>query len=119
MTKDIDTARLSSELRRHRRSRDLSLDDLVVPGVSKSTLSRIERCEGVPDADVLAHVALALDKPLGTFLTANRGKIVHYSDAPTIERIAAVLHADASISEAARNAILDLLTVAVTEAAHV
>lgn len=115
---DIDVDRLSSELRRYRRVHDLSLDELVEPGLSKSTLNRVEMIVGYPHAEVLAKIARLLNKPLATFVTANRGKVVHYEDAPLIERISAVLYADDTISDAARNVLLDLLTVAMTEAAH-
>jgi transcriptional regulator with XRE-family HTH domain len=53
---------LAEELRRHRRRRDLSLEQLAaLSGVSRSMISKIERCEAVPSTAVLSHLAEALD----------------------------------------------------------
>jgi mannose-6-phosphate isomerase-like protein (cupin superfamily) len=53
---------LAEELKRHRRRRDLSLEQLAAQsGVSRSMISKIERCEAVPSTTVLSRLAEALE----------------------------------------------------------
>jgi len=52
---------LAKELRRHRKGRDLSLEQLAaLSGVSKSMISKIERKESVPSTVILSKLAEAL-----------------------------------------------------------
>lgn len=52
---------LAKELRRHRKARDLSLEQLAaLSGVSKSMISKIERKESVPSTVILSKLAEAL-----------------------------------------------------------
>lgn len=52
---------LAKELKRHRKSRDLSLEQLAaLSGVSKSMISKIERRESVPSTVILSKLAEAL-----------------------------------------------------------
>lgn len=117
MANDIDTRRLSCEITRYRTKRGMSLDDFG-PEHNKLTLSRMERCEGMPDAGTIAQIASTLGLPIDAFLTANRGRVVHYADAPLIEIIAAVVEADQTLTDRGRNALIDLMTAALEEAGH-
>jgi mannose-6-phosphate isomerase-like protein (cupin superfamily)/DNA-binding XRE family transcriptional regulator len=52
---------LAEELKRHRRQRGFSLEGLAaVSGVSRSMISKIERCEAVPSTTILSRLAEAL-----------------------------------------------------------
>lgn len=110
---DLDVRRLANELRRHRERLGLSMDELeLVLDISKSTLSRVERRSGKPDMPTIAGLARCLGQPIDAFLTGNAGKIVHYPDAPLMDKIAAALYADQTLTMKARNALLDLMEAA-------
>lgn len=52
---------MATELREHRRQRDLSLEELAaLSGVSRSMISKVERAEAVPSTAVLSRLAEAL-----------------------------------------------------------
>jgi len=52
---------LADEVRRHRKRRELSLEDLAsLSGVSRSMISKIERAEATPSTAVLSRLAEAL-----------------------------------------------------------
>lgn len=58
---DPQLAVIAQELRANRRKRQLSLEQLAdLSGVSRSMISKIERCEAVPSTTVLAKLAEAL-----------------------------------------------------------
>jgi quercetin dioxygenase-like cupin family protein len=53
---------VAEELRRHRKRRDLSLEQLSIQsGVSRSMISKIERCETFPSTTILSKLAEALE----------------------------------------------------------
>jgi transcriptional regulator with XRE-family HTH domain len=53
---------LAEEVKRHRKRHDLSLEQLAAQsGVSRSMISKIERCEAVPSTTVLSRLAEALE----------------------------------------------------------
>jgi transcriptional regulator with XRE-family HTH domain len=55
-------AALAEEIRRHRKRHDLSLEELASrSGVSRSMISKIERCEAVPSTTILSQLAEALE----------------------------------------------------------
>jgi transcriptional regulator with XRE-family HTH domain len=55
-------ATLAEEIRRHRKRLDLSLEELASrSGVSRSMISKIERCEAVPSTTILSQLAEALE----------------------------------------------------------
>lgn len=58
---DPQLAVIAQELRANRRKRQLSLEQLAdLSGVSRSMISKIERCEAVPSTTVLSKLAEAL-----------------------------------------------------------
>jgi transcriptional regulator with XRE-family HTH domain len=53
---------LAEEIKRHRKRHDLSLEELASrSGVSRSMISKIERCEAVPSTTILSQLAEALE----------------------------------------------------------
>jgi XRE family transcriptional regulator, regulator of sulfur utilization len=68
--------RVGESLRRHRKSRDMSLDDLAVAsGVSRAALSHIETSKGNPTVGVLWKIAVGLGIPFSDFLGEAREEI--------------------------------------------
>ena len=62
---------LAEELRRHRKRRDLSIEQLAtLSGVSRSMISKIERCEAVPSATILSKLAEALGVTFSRLMSA-------------------------------------------------
>ncbi len=72
---DDTSALLASRIAAERQARGLSLGDLAArSGVSKAMLSRIERQEASPTANVLARVAAAFGVTLAELLTPDQGE---------------------------------------------
>lgn len=116
---NIDVASLAEAFSRRRQSLGLSLDDVEDRiGISKSTLSRIERGIGKPDAATLATIAAWLDRSLACFLEVQKEVITVSSDTPLLTRIAAVLESDSTLSPEARKGLLDLMEVALKEVGY-
>jgi transcriptional regulator with XRE-family HTH domain len=68
--------RVGESLRRHRKSRNMSLDDLAVAsGVSRAALSQIETSKGNPTVGVLWKIAVGLGIPFSDFLGESRDEI--------------------------------------------
>jgi transcriptional regulator with XRE-family HTH domain len=68
--------RVGGNLRRHRKSRDMSLDDLAVAsGVSRAALSHIETSQGNPTVGVLWKIAVGLGIPFSDLLGETREDI--------------------------------------------
>jgi XRE family transcriptional regulator, regulator of sulfur utilization len=68
--------RVGEHLRRHRRSRNMSLDDLAVAsGVSRAALSHIETSKGNPTVGVLWKIAVGLGLPFSELLGETREDI--------------------------------------------
>jgi transcriptional regulator with XRE-family HTH domain len=62
---------LAEELRRHRKRRDLSIEQLAtLSGVSRSMISKIERCEAVPSTTILSKLAEALGVTFSRLMSA-------------------------------------------------
>lgn len=109
----VDVSRLGEELLRYRVRNNVSLHDIQGDvDVSPSSLSRIERGVGEPDFATLAKIAEFVGQPVDAFLSTNAGKIVHYDDATTADKIAAALWADQKLSPLARRALRDLMAAA-------
>lgn len=124
-TQSINVARLGHAIGRKRRHENLSMDDVtnVIPGISKSTISRIERGLGMtPDTDNLVVLTRWLGAPIDAFLVDNDNKVVHFPDASTLDKIVATLDADTSLDDLGRDALIDLMRSALIhaqEATHV
>ncbi len=68
--KDPQLAVMAREIHDQRRKKQLSLDQLAdLSGVSRSMISKIERCEAVPSATVLAKIAEALGVTFSTLMS--------------------------------------------------
>jgi transcriptional regulator with XRE-family HTH domain len=62
---------LAEELRRHRKRRDLSIEQLAtLSGVSRSMISKVERCEAVPSTTILSKLAEALGVTFSRLMSA-------------------------------------------------
>jgi XRE family transcriptional regulator, regulator of sulfur utilization len=69
-------SRVGANLRRHRKSRDMSLDDLAVAsGVSRAALSHIETSQGNPTVGILWKIAVGLGIPFSELLGEAREDI--------------------------------------------
>jgi transcriptional regulator with XRE-family HTH domain len=67
---------VGANLRRHRKSRNMSLDDLAVAsGVSRAALSHIETSQGNPTVGVLWKIAVGLGIPFSELLGETREEI--------------------------------------------
>ena len=70
---DLDQS-IAARLRTERERRNWSLADLAKQsGVSKAMLSKIERTEASPSANILSRIATAFDQTLAAFLTFEVG----------------------------------------------
>lgn len=110
----IDYAKLGAMLRRKRLRHGGTCRS--VPGMSASIVSRFgdkEIEQKFAQARIFLSACRYLRLPPEAFFVANRGKVVHYADASTIERIQATLWADQTLTEQARDALLDLMEAAV------
>ena len=80
--------RVSEALRRFRRQRDLSLDQLAVKsGVSRAALSQIEGARTNPTLSVLWKIAAGLEVPFQDLLETpdtDNGKLLRAGDAPVL-----------------------------------
>lgn len=62
---------LAEELRRYRKRRDLSIEQLAsLSGVSRSMISKVERCEAVPSTTILSRLAEALGVTFSRLMSA-------------------------------------------------
>ena len=62
---------LAEELRRYRKRRDLSIEQLAtLSGVSRSMISKVERCEAVPSTTILSKLAEALGVTFSRLMSA-------------------------------------------------
>ena len=96
-------AELAELLKRERSALGISLDDVSREcGVSKSTLSRIERGLGRPDADNVARICSWLGRKIDT------GKTVESE--PGIETICRIIRQDPTIEDP--EPLCELMTVA-------
>jgi transcriptional regulator with XRE-family HTH domain len=68
--------RVGDNLRRRRKTRNLSLDELAVAsGVSRAALSQIETSKGNPTVGVLWKIAVGLGIPFAELIGENRGAV--------------------------------------------
>jgi transcriptional regulator with XRE-family HTH domain len=68
---DTQLAVLAEELKRQRKRRSLSIEQLSsLSGVSRSMISKIERCEAVPSTTVLSKLAEALGVTFARLMSA-------------------------------------------------
>ena len=68
---DPQLAVLAEELKRHRKHRDLSIEQLArLSGVSRSMISKVERCEAVPSTTILSKLAEALGVTFSRLMSA-------------------------------------------------
>ena len=68
--------RVGDNLRRRRKARNLSLDELAVAsGVSRAALSQIETSKGNPTVGVLWKIAVGLGIPFAELIGENRGAV--------------------------------------------
>jgi len=67
--KDATTAKLGSELRRQRKAKNMSLDDLATTsGVSRAMISKIERGQSSPSTSILSKLVDALGTTVARLL---------------------------------------------------
>jgi transcriptional regulator with XRE-family HTH domain len=68
--------RVGDNLRRRRKARDMSLDELAIAsGVSRAALSQIETSKGNPTVGVLWKIAVGLGIPFAELLGETRGAV--------------------------------------------
>ncbi len=110
----IDTQKLGHHLVRRRRKLDVALRDIgAATGISASTLSRIERNTGKLDADHLATICTWLNMPIAAFVRTTGPKVIHRGGADLTEMIEAVLNADPTLDQRAKDTLADLMAAAI------
>src|SRR5205085_4307252 len=91
LSNDIDRKKLRREVIFRRTKRGLIQADVArETSISNSTIARIEdesHSKESLDRDSLMRICSWLRMPPDAFVTANAGKIVHYPDAPTVDKI--------------------------------
>lgn len=111
----IDTAALGRELKARRDRTGESLDDVSrAINTSKSTLSRIERGLGSPDANTVTALTNWLNLPLDRVMQddTRRRPVTYYPDESTPDIVKAHLIRDPTLTPEAAEALAELFSVA-------
>lgn len=111
---EIDTVELGKNLAICRASTGESLDDIAdMTGVSKSTLSRIERGKGQPDFRVVAAIMDYLNIPIGRVIGGSKeDPVVYYPTEPTPDIVRAHLMNDKTLTPSRAEALSELFRIA-------
>src|ERR1700682_3762694 len=101
----VNTEELGRAIRRRRVELSLSLRDVAdATGVSASTLPRMKKGTGTPDADNIARLTSWLKMPMERILGARRAEgedaaaVVYYPHESTPELVEAHLRADRNVT---------------------
>jgi transcriptional regulator with XRE-family HTH domain len=114
----INTPELGRALQQRRAELGLSLAAVgFETGISKSTLSRVERGIGQPDASVVAAVTAFLNVPIDRVMGStpddkNRKPVVYYPNESTPDIVQAHLNADPGVGPKEAIALGELFRVA-------
>ncbi|MCS6874017.1 MAG: helix-turn-helix domain-containing protein [Pyrinomonadaceae bacterium] len=113
----VDLKELGKRVKEQRERQGLSLRDLASQiGISASTLSRIEKGTGKPDADNIAKLASWLNIPVDRVMqkasSNDEGLVVYYLQEPVPEIVEAHLRADKNLTPEAAKALSELFRVA-------
>ncbi len=113
----INYVKLAHEVTRARRKAGMTTREAgAIAGVSASMISRTETgLLSRPQARVFGGLCGFVKMPPAAFLFENIDKIVHYSTASLSAKIRAILYADLALSDEARDALCDLMEVAIKE----
>jgi DNA-binding XRE family transcriptional regulator len=114
MSEGFSTEHLGEALRRRRQELNVSLDVVALAtGVSKSTLSRLERSLRQPDTWVVARITKWLDTPADRFLNKDDGQpVIYYPHEGTPAIVRAHLERDPNLTPKTAKALAELFDVA-------